>query len=135
MKKKIGKRIQMIRLQNNITQEQMADSLCISTSAYCKLEYGETDLTLTRIKRLSEIFNIPLMELTGRLLEGLDNTSETYCTNAGQKNIIMERMMKDFLEQSKEMMDKMMKDISRVESKMDQMESRINELESFHLKK
>lgn len=135
MKKKVGKRIQMIRLQNNITQEQMADSLCISTSAYCKLEYGETDLTLTRIKRLSEIFNIPLMDFTRRLLEGIDSTIEREYHENTQNNIVLERMINDFLGQSKELMDKMTKDISRIENKMDKLETRINELESFHLKK
>lgn len=134
MKKKVGKRIQMIRLQNNITQEQMADSLCISTSAYCKLEYGETDLTLTRIKRLSEIFNIPLIEFTKRLLEGIDSTLDKECHVNTQNNIVLERMINDFLEQSKELREKITKDISRVESKMDKLETRINELESFHLR-
>lgn len=135
MKKKVGKRIQMIRLQNNITQEQMADSLCISTSAYCKLEYGETDLTLTRIKRLSEIFNIPLLDFTRRLLEGIDSVYGDEFHETIQNNIVLERMINDFLEQSKDLMDKMTKDISRVEGKMDKLETRINELESFHLRK
>lgn len=134
MKKKIGKRIQMIRLQNNITQEQMADSLCISTSAYCKLEYGETDLTITRIKRLSEIFNIPMMDLTRRLLEGLDSSPEAAYSESGH-SIILERMISEFMDYNKDLTDKMMKDISRVESRMEKIESRINELESFHLKK
>lgn len=59
LSKTIGQRLQMIRLQKNLTQEQMGEELNLSTSAYCKIEYGETDLTLTRLYRIAEI-----MELT-----------------------------------------------------------------------
>ena len=38
----------MLRMEKNLTQEQMGEKLNLSTSAYCKIEYGETDLTLTR---------------------------------------------------------------------------------------
>lgn len=136
MKKKVGKRIQMIRLQKNITQEQMADSLCISTSAYCKLEYGETDLTITRIKRLSEIFNIPILELTNSLLKGLDSQTEpeNICPTEKGGNFVIEKMISDLVGQNKDFADKMVRDLLRIEDKLDNIESRVNKLENFHLK-
>lgn len=50
LKKLVGQRLQILRNERNLTQEQMSEKLALSTSAYCKLEYGETDLTLTRLR-------------------------------------------------------------------------------------
>ena len=45
LKKIAGQQLQLLRLEKNLTQEQMSEKLNLSTSAYCKIEYGETDLT------------------------------------------------------------------------------------------
>lgn len=63
LKKIVGQRLQLLRIENNLTQEQMSEKLHLSTSAYCKIEYGETDLTLTRLNKIAQIFNIPAIEL------------------------------------------------------------------------
>lgn len=63
LSKTIGQRLQMIRLQKNLTQEQMGEELNLSTSAYCKIEYGETDLTLTRLYRIAEIMEVTPLAL------------------------------------------------------------------------
>lgn len=63
LSKTIGQRLQLVRLQKNLTQEQMGEELNLSTSAYCKIEYGETDLTLNRLYRIAEIMNITPLEL------------------------------------------------------------------------
>ena len=55
LKKIVGHRLQMLRMEKNLTQEQMGEKLNLSTSAYCKIEYGETDLTLTRLNKIAEV--------------------------------------------------------------------------------
>lgn len=50
LKKFVGQRLQLLRLEKNLTQEQMGEKLSLSTSAYCKIEYGETDLNLDKVK-------------------------------------------------------------------------------------
>lgn len=62
-KKTIGQRLQLLRLERNLTQEQMGEKLNLSTSAYCKIEYGETDLTLMRLNRIAEILEMSAVEL------------------------------------------------------------------------
>ena len=57
LKKIVGHRLQMLRMEKNLTQEQMGEKLNLSTSAYCKIEYGETDLTLTRLNKIAEVLN------------------------------------------------------------------------------
>lgn len=137
MKKRIGKRIQMIRLVNNITQEQMADFLCISTSAYCKMEYGETDLTLTRIFRLAEIFKMQPLELVSCLLDSRsfdakrDNDDVMNSTSVSGR---MESALRDFVTLSRDVIDKMGGDLVRMENRLERIEDRLNQLEGFHLK-
>jgi transcriptional regulator with XRE-family HTH domain len=58
LKKNIGKKLHMLRIENHLTQEEMAEKLHLSTSAYCKIEYGETDLTLTRLNKIAQIFRL-----------------------------------------------------------------------------
>lgn len=63
IKKTVGQRLHLLRVERNLTQEQMGEMLNLSTSAYCKIEYGETDLTLTRLNKIAEIFKISAAEL------------------------------------------------------------------------
>lgn len=67
LKKLVGQRLQLLRLERNLTQEQMSEKLNLSTSAYCKIEYGETDLTLTRLNKIADILNMSAVELFTRL--------------------------------------------------------------------
>ncbi len=67
MKKDVGQKLQNLRHENKITQEQMGEKLNLSTSAYCKIEYGETDITLTRLNEIAQIFNISAVELLIKL--------------------------------------------------------------------
>ena len=67
LKKLVGQRLQLLRLERNLTQEQMSEKLNLSTSAYCKNEYGETDLTLTRLNKIADILNMSAVELFTRI--------------------------------------------------------------------
>lgn len=76
LKKVIGQQLQLLRLEKNLTQEQMGEKLNLSTSAYCKIEYGETDLTLTRLSKIAEILGIPEVELFHKI-KGMKNIDKT----------------------------------------------------------
>lgn len=73
LKKKAGQQLQLLRLEKNLTQEQMSEKLHLSTSAYCKIEYGETDLTLTRLNKIAEVLDIPTLELFSRIDKSTNN--------------------------------------------------------------
>lgn len=70
LKKTVGQRLHLLRLEKSLTQEQMGEQLNLSTSAYCKIEYGETDLTLTRLNQIAEILNMSAGELFNKMIEG-----------------------------------------------------------------
>ncbi len=62
-KKIVGDRLKVLRMEKRMTQEEMGERLNLSTSAYCKLEYGETDLTLTRLNQIAEVLKMNPMDL------------------------------------------------------------------------
>lgn len=62
-KKNTGKKLQLLRIERQLTQEEMSEKLHLSTSAYCKIEYGDTDLTLTRLNKIAQIFNLSPFKL------------------------------------------------------------------------
>lgn len=67
LKKIVGQKLQLLRIEKNLTQEQMGEKLSLSTSAYCKIEYGETDLTLTRLNKIAEILGMSPVELFNKI--------------------------------------------------------------------
>ncbi len=60
---KIGQKIKVLREMKNFTQEYMADRLGVAQSAYSKLEKEDTDISLSKLEKISEIFNISVEDL------------------------------------------------------------------------
>lgn len=56
-------RLRKLRETAGWSQQEVAEKLYISQAAYSRLEKGETELTMTRLLRLSEIYRIDLVEL------------------------------------------------------------------------
>ena len=67
LKKLVGQKLQLLRQEKNISREEMSERLNLSLSAYRKIEYGDTDITLTRLNKIAEIFVMPAMELVSRI--------------------------------------------------------------------
>lgn len=76
LKKLVGQRLHLLRMERNLTQEQMSEKLNLSTSAYCKIEYGETDLTLTRLNKIAEVLNMSATELFTKISGDTYNNSQ-----------------------------------------------------------
>lgn len=64
-----------------MTQEQVSEMLHLSTSAYCKMEYGETDITLTRLNQIAEAFEMSAAELFSRIDGGTYINQPRDCGN------------------------------------------------------
>jgi transcriptional regulator with XRE-family HTH domain len=58
-------KIKQIRELKNFTQEYVAQKLGLSTRAYSKIETGETQLTINRLNEISDILQVPPMEVLG----------------------------------------------------------------------
>lgn len=50
----LGHKIKKLRELKNLTQEHMANSIGISQGAYSRMELGETEITYTKLEKISE---------------------------------------------------------------------------------
>ncbi|QJD77043.1 helix-turn-helix domain-containing protein [Spirosoma rhododendri] len=58
MKASIAEKIRQHRLQRGFSQENMADLLGLSTTAYGDIERGKTDLTLSRLNQIADTLGL-----------------------------------------------------------------------------
>lgn len=72
----LGEKIRQIRQKNGFSQENMADMLGISTTAYGDIERNKTDLTVNRAKEIAKILNISYLELLGLDFSELNHSLE-----------------------------------------------------------
>jgi len=63
MKTTIEEKIRLQRLQRGFSQENMADLLNLSTTAYGDIERGKTELTLSRLNQIAAVLNLSPMAL------------------------------------------------------------------------
>ncbi|WP_439585407.1 helix-turn-helix domain-containing protein [Dyadobacter bucti] len=61
----LSEKIRQIRLQKGLSQENMADMLGLSTTAYGDLERGRTELSVSRVENIAKLLDIPLPDLLG----------------------------------------------------------------------
>ena len=59
----IGKRIQVTRMENNISQKEMADFLGISLNYISKLENGKTKIELKTFLKICDFLNISIYDV------------------------------------------------------------------------
>ncbi|MBQ7139902.1 MAG: helix-turn-helix transcriptional regulator [Bacilli bacterium] len=63
MKKKLGKKINLLRLKKDKTMSEFANAMGVSTAAVCKWEKGENFPDFELIPKIARYFNISLNEL------------------------------------------------------------------------
>ncbi len=59
----IYKNIRQLREIRGYTREYMADEMNMTVSGYSKIERGEVDISISRLKKLTEILNVELVQL------------------------------------------------------------------------
>ena len=70
----IGSRIKQARLEKNMTQEELADSIDVSVAFLSRVERGNSHVNLKRLSQLCNVLGIS----EGFLLNGASSTSEHY---------------------------------------------------------
>ncbi|WP_247233208.1 helix-turn-helix domain-containing protein [Telluribacter sp. SYSU D00476] len=61
----LPERLRQLRLQQELSQENMADMLGISTTAYGDIERGRTELTISRLEKIAQVLGVSLPDLLG----------------------------------------------------------------------
>jgi len=86
MKKMISKTLYTLRVTNRITSKEMAFRLGISQAQYSKIETGVKEVSLQKLKKIADAFNIELSTLLDLILQKDDPTNKQ-AQNAASENI------------------------------------------------
>lgn len=73
----IGERIKKSRIENNLTQENLAEKLNVSVAFISRIERGTTRLNLKRLSEICSILNID----EGTILNGTSTDSTNYLSD------------------------------------------------------
>lgn len=94
-------KIRLFRENQNLTQEEMALKLNMSTTGYAKIERGETRLNIPRLEQIAAIFDVDIFELlcneeqmvyqTNNDVAG-NNTTITYYANKPENQAEIEKL-------------------------------------------
>ena len=61
--KRIGQRLKELRLQANITQEELAEGVGVATKTVSYWENGHNPITLSKIPLIATTLNVPIYKL------------------------------------------------------------------------
>ncbi|MDB5011460.1 MAG: anaerobic benzoate catabolism transcriptional regulator [Mucilaginibacter sp.] len=70
--KTIGKNIRAFRHQHGWSQEDVATKLGISIPAFSKIETGVTDINLSRLEQIADIYEIDVVQLLSMDIEEVE---------------------------------------------------------------
>lgn len=87
--KSAGRNIRAVRHQRNWSQEDVANKLGISIPAFSKIETGITDINLSRLQQIADIFEMNLVQLLS-FEESQDEYQSTHLQDAKKKLEICE---------------------------------------------
>ncbi|MDD2724894.1 MAG: helix-turn-helix transcriptional regulator [Methylovulum sp.] len=60
---KINEKIRFVRQLRELSQEDMAEKLGLSLNGYANIERGDTDVQMSRLEQIAQIFGMDLLEL------------------------------------------------------------------------
>jgi transcriptional regulator with XRE-family HTH domain len=84
--KSVGKNIRAIRHQRGWSQEDVANRLGISIPAFSKIETGVTDINLSRLEQIANIYEVNVVNLLA--LDAEDIEPQISHLNVAQKKIL-----------------------------------------------
>ena len=108
MNKLLGSKIKALRISNDLTQEEVADSVGISRQKYARIENGQNNINLDILSKLSVLFNIkvsditavldetPIVEYRGNSTGDVSDVFEMIDTFYANKHVYEKLKMKDY---------------------------------------
>ncbi|WPO79718.1 helix-turn-helix transcriptional regulator [Flavobacterium sp. KACC 22761] len=97
MSKIVGDNLKMLRKSKNMSQEEVADHLKISQSAYARMERGESTSWTIHFNKICEVFKITPEELVRKGVG--DSAYEGWINNERQTDMAMLRVYRKIIQQ------------------------------------
>lgn len=121
---KIIKKIAEIRSKKGFSYENMAHDLDLSTSAYRKIETGETKLTVERLVDISKILETPLDEFLE--INSQKNFNQEIRENGtGYQAIDNDNIYYEYSEISKKLIDVYEQQIKELKEEVEYLKSKV----------
>jgi len=123
LQKVVGQRLKLLRQEKQLTQEQMSEKLNLSTSAYCKIEYGETDLTLSRLNQIAETLEMSAVELLNKIDGSVYNITHSSivgigCNNNNTANMQSNEDLRELVKANSRLVDMLSRQMETLEDKL-----------------
>lgn len=96
----IGRNIRILRHKIGWTQTDVARKLKISTPAYSKIETGKTDMNISRLNELAEIFNVDIYTMIGPNRNSLTNDLNAQVLSLNQELLQTRRDLNNLQEKT-----------------------------------
>ena len=96
MNEVITKRIKNLRLKKGFSQDDMPKQLCISQSAYAKLETGKTFTWATHLEKLCEILEVQPEDLVKQEQVIINQNNKGNSNNAYIINQLSEKLIEQY---------------------------------------
>jgi len=123
----LHEKIQRIRVLNHLTQDEMAEKLSMSKNGYAKIEHGETDVQLSRLKQIAEVFGLTVRDifnLDEKSIFNFNNNENQYNYVNSSKELAQEFSKTHLLLEEKD------KQLALQQEQIDQLKEIINLLKS-----
>lgn len=85
----IHEKLKVMRQCKNWTQEEFAEKLGWAVNSYAKIERGEVDLKLDKLKRIAEVMGVDVQELIDSREKSVLNFAENCHYNLPQGTILL----------------------------------------------
>jgi len=115
LKKRVGSKIKQFRTIKGWSRQQAADLLEVSLTAYGDMERGKTDVNITRLGQIAEIFEIALTDL-------LDSTEKNTFNSTHPPDKINELILKNDSEKSQLIQQSQTKEIEYLKQQIAQLQ-------------
>ncbi len=85
-KMSVNEKVRLFRELNQWSQEEMAERMNMSVAGYAKIERGETNISLHKLKQIASVLRIDLLDLvsthdSGVILVGGENNQNHFRNN------------------------------------------------------
>lgn len=90
-------RLKSLRLENNLTQKELAKKLNMQNTAISKYELGEREPDIKTLNKLSEFFNVTLDYLLGRT--DIKNQSEKIFNEHKEADEFLKRLKEEMIKE------------------------------------
>ena len=85
-KMSVNEKVRLFRELNQWSQEEMAERMNMSVAGYAKIERGETNISLHKLKQIASVLQIDLLDLvsthdSGVILVGGENNQNQFRNN------------------------------------------------------